>query len=61
MYEMKIPGGSSADVKLKVAESQSISIQTDDENIDHEKIEGLETGSFKLMEGSYIITVSNRS
>ncbi|WP_167619366.1 family 78 glycoside hydrolase catalytic domain [Maribellus sediminis] len=61
LYEMKIPSGSTADVKLKVADSQSISIQKDDVNFDNDKIEGLQTGSFKLSEGSYIITVSTGS
>ncbi|WP_340112578.1 family 78 glycoside hydrolase catalytic domain [Maribellus mangrovi] len=61
LYEMKIPAGSKAEVKLNIANSQSISIQKEGVNFDHEKIEGLETGRFNLNEGSYIITVSNRS
>lgn len=58
-YEMKIPSGSTANVKLPVDGSQSISVQKNNMEFDKEKIEGLESGSFKLDEGSYIVTVSN--
>jgi alpha-L-rhamnosidase len=57
-YEMKIPAGSAANVKLPVGLSQSITVQKNNEEIDKGKIEGLESGSFKLNEGSYIISVS---
>lgn len=57
-YEMKIPAGSTANVKLSVDGSQSISVQKNNMDIENGKIEGLESGSFKLDEGSYIILVS---
>ena len=57
-YEMKIPSGSAANVKLPVGPSKSISVQKDDMDFDAREIEGLESGSFKLNEGSYIIIVS---
>lgn len=58
-YEMTIPSGSTANVKLPVGPFQSISVQKNNMEIDKEKIGGLESGSFKLEEGSYIVTVSN--
>jgi alpha-L-rhamnosidase len=57
-YEMKIPAESTANVKLPVNDFQSISVQKNNINIDNGKIEGLESGSFKFKEGSYIIIVS---
>ncbi|MBW6533815.1 MAG: glycoside hydrolase family 78 protein [Mariniphaga sp.] len=57
-YEMKIPAGSTANVKLPVDDFQSISVQKNNMNIEKGKIEGLESGSFKLDEGSYLITVT---
>jgi len=57
-YEMKIPVGSTANVKLPVGPSQSISIQKDNMDFDTEKIKDLKSGNFKLTEGNYTITVS---
>lgn len=55
---MKIPAGSTAKVKLPVGPSQNITVQKNNIDIDKGKIEGLDSGRFKLNEGSYIITVS---
>lgn len=57
-YEMKIPAGTTANVKLPVSPSQSVSVQKNNIAIEKEKIEGLESGSFKLDEGNYNITIS---
>jgi alpha-L-rhamnosidase len=57
-YEMKIPPGSLANVKLPVGLSQKITIEKEEVDFDPGKIEGLQSGSFKLNEGRYIITVS---
>jgi hypothetical protein len=57
-YEIKIPAGTKANVKLPVDDFQSISVQKNNIAIEKEKIEGLESGSFKLDEGNYIVTVS---
>jgi alpha-L-rhamnosidase len=57
-FEMKIPAGSIANVKLPVDPAQSISVQKDDKDLNPDKIEGLKSGNFKLKEGSYIITIS---
>jgi alpha-L-rhamnosidase len=60
-YEMKIPGGSTATVILPLDRYQKIEIKRNQENINPEKIEGLQSGKFKLDEGDYLITVSLRT
>jgi alpha-L-rhamnosidase len=60
-YEMKIPGGSTATVILPLNRYQKIEIKRNQENINPEKIEGLQSGKFKLDEGDYLITVSLRT
>jgi alpha-L-rhamnosidase len=57
-YEMKIPSGSLANVKLPVGLSQKITIEKEEVDFDPGKIRGLQSGNFKLNEGSYIIIVS---
>ncbi len=57
---MKIPAGSTANVDLPVNDFQFISVQKNNMDIQNGEIEGLETGSFKLNEGSYVIIVSAR-
>ena len=56
-YEMRIPAGSVANVKLPVGVSQKLSIESTAINFRPDKIKGLESGNFKLNEGTYIITV----
>lgn len=58
-YEMKIPSGTEANIILPLNASQSISIENEEIDFDSEKIEGLQTGNFKLREGDYSITVSS--
>lgn len=58
LYEMTIPKGSMAKVILPLTQSQKIEIKKNLETIEPEKIEGLQTGQFKLGEGDYLITVS---
>ncbi len=57
-YEMTIPDGSIAKVILPLSLSQKIEIQNKQEHIEPEKIEGLQTGHFKLGGGAYIVTLS---
>ena len=58
-YEMKIPEGSIAKVILPMNQSQKIYLENKDNNFSLEKIEGLQTGNFKLSEGDYSIKVSS--
>jgi alpha-L-rhamnosidase len=58
-YEMKIPAGSGANIILSLNQSQKISIEKRGAKIKPDKIDGLQTGKFKLGEGDYIITISN--
>jgi len=57
-FEMKIPSGSLANVTLPVGSSQSISVQKNNMDIEKGKIEGQESGRFKLDEGNYVIIIS---
>lgn len=57
-YEMKIPDASIANVILQLDQSQKIEVKNKQSNIELEKIEGLQTGHFKLGGGEYIVTVS---
>ncbi|MFN2396954.1 MAG: family 78 glycoside hydrolase catalytic domain, partial [Bacteroidales bacterium] len=57
-YEMKVPAGSLANVELPVGLSQKITIEKEEVDFDPGKIKDLQSGNFKLNEGSYIITVS---
>lgn len=59
LYEMKIPAGSTAKVMLPKDASQSVSVQKNEMNVEKGKIEGVESGRFKLGEGNYIIRVSS--
>jgi len=60
-YEFTIPEGSTAKVILPPIESQKIEIITKPDNIEPKKIEGLQTGQFKLGGGDYILTVSHEN
>ncbi len=57
-YEMNIPTGTEANIILPLNQSQGISIENKDVAVDPNKIEGLQTGNFKLKEGNYKITIS---
>ncbi|MCB9509137.1 MAG: family 78 glycoside hydrolase catalytic domain [Deferribacteres bacterium] len=56
-YEMTVPEGSLARVRLQHAHLQRIEIKEKHNNIDPEDIKGLQTGQFKLSGGDYFITV----
>jgi len=58
-YEMTIPAKSSANIILKMTRSQKVTVVRKGHNINPEKIEGLQSGCFKLGEGEYLITVSS--
>ncbi|MGF1584692.1 MAG: family 78 glycoside hydrolase catalytic domain [Bacteroidales bacterium] len=59
-YEMEIPSGSSAYVRLQVDSSQKINIEKiSDNRTDEELVTGLQSGVFELDEGQYIITVKD--
>ncbi len=59
-YEMNIPEGSIANIILPLDQNQKIEIQRNRENIKPGRIEGFPTGKFKLGEGNYLVSVSNR-
>jgi len=63
-YEIQIPPGSSANVKLNVGLSQKIAIEKTDLNFEKkdlnfrsDNVEGLESGNFKLSEGTYVVNL----
>ncbi len=58
LYEMKIPKGSIARIKLNLSHDQKIEIQGKKEIISPEKIDGLQSGNFKLSAGDYLISIS---
>jgi alpha-L-rhamnosidase len=59
-YEMEIPPGSRAHVRLQVDSSQKINIEKIyDNRTDEELVRGLQSGIFELDEGQYIITVKD--
>ncbi|MEX2235267.1 MAG: family 78 glycoside hydrolase catalytic domain [Cyclobacteriaceae bacterium] len=57
-YEITIPGASVANIKLPMDQSQTIAIKSKHDNINPEKIQGLQTGNFRLGGGEYIVTIS---
>ena len=60
-YEMTIPAGSVAKVKLPIGDSQKITIEKPGEPFNPETVAGLASGSFELREGKYAITVSTKN
>ncbi len=58
-YEIKIPENSVANVKIALTSFQKINIEQMGTQIIHGEIEGLNSGSFRLTGGIYMITVSN--
>jgi len=57
-YEMEIPSGSEAHVKLMLNPSQKIQIEKKGAKINVDEIKGLQTGNFTLSDGHYTITVA---
>lgn len=60
-YEITVPNGTKAHVKLPVSESQRLAIVNDEVKNLSSKIDGLQTGQFSLQEGDYVITVNSKS
>lgn len=58
IYQMKIPPGTTAEVKLPLDGAQTLSIEKEDTGFKPENITGLQSGRFRLNEGNYRITVS---
>ena len=58
-YEITIPKGSIANVSLPVSYSQQIKIRLN--NIEVKDINGLKSGKFRLNNGDYVITVSDKN
>jgi alpha-L-rhamnosidase len=57
-YEMTVPEGSAANVRLPLTSPQEIAISEKQGKIEPGKIEGLETGRFQLSGGEYLITIT---
>jgi len=55
-YEVTVPAGSKAKVILPAGPYQNIEISGKSSPVEPEKIEGLQTGRFQLMEGEYVIS-----
>ncbi len=55
-FALTIPDESKANVQLPVEQNQQLAIKSKQENINPDSIEGLQTGSFTLEAGEYIIT-----
>jgi len=58
LYEMKIPKGSTAQIKLNLNPHQMIEVQGNKKVIRAEKILGLQSGNFELSAGDYLIIVT---
>lgn len=57
-YEMTIPEGTMANVTLPVAQNQTVKATDARGSNQANKISGLQTGQFSLMEGDYVITIT---
>ena len=57
-FALTIPDESQANVQLPVNQNHKVALQSRNENINPESIEGLQTGSFTLESGKYIITLT---
>jgi alpha-L-rhamnosidase len=57
-YEITIPAKSRAAIILPTSQSQKITIKSTNKNFNPGKIKDLQTGSFELGEGEYVITAS---
>ena len=58
IYNMTIPSGTRAKVKIHKEANQKIQIKKNNIAVKMNSIDGLQTGKFELTEGKYIITVS---
>ena len=59
-FEITIPGATLASIKLPMKGSQTIVIKSKHGHMNPEKIEGLQTGNFRLTGGEYIVTISSK-
>lgn len=57
-FALTIPDESTANVQLPVDQNQQLALQKNQENINPATIEGLQSGSFTLESGEYIITLT---
>lgn len=58
-YEIRVPNGTKANIKLPVSQSQTIGIINGAGRNQSNRIDGLQTGQFSLQEGDYVITVTS--
>lgn len=58
IYEWEIPPGSEAQVSLETTPSEKIELIRNGEIVDQNELQGLQTGTFKLREGEYKVTVT---
>ena len=58
-YEITVPNGTKANVKLPVSQSQMLAIINEQGLDQSSRIDGLQTGQFSLQEGGYVITVTS--
>ena len=59
-FEMKIPDGTQANVILPIDHSQKVNIRKGGNDLQDEKIIGIESGRFKLGRGDYVITITSK-
>jgi alpha-L-rhamnosidase len=59
-YDISVPKGTKAKIKLPVFPSQMVSIKDNRSPKQKGKIVGLQTGQFSLSEGDYVITVTSK-
>jgi alpha-L-rhamnosidase len=60
-YKMTIPEGSMANVQIPLNQTQKVLLQKEGSHLASEKIDGEETGRFKLEAGAYLIAVSSKN
>jgi alpha-L-rhamnosidase len=59
-YEITVPTGTKAKIILPVTQLQKITIERNNKKLKPEEIEGINSGKFKLDEGSYLIKIINK-
>lgn len=57
-YEITVPSGTKANVRLPMSQSQKLVIMNEQGQNQSSGIDGLQTGRFSLQEGDYVITVA---
>ena len=59
-YEMRIPNGTVANVMLPLEKDQKIEVIRNNAVLKQDQVAGIETGSFELNEGEYLITITTK-